>query len=157
MIDVRQARPGDGHHLLHATLTLAQHHGWEHKLTATSENLEAAVFAPAPIIGAFLAFDGDVFAGSIIWHRSFSSNRGREVIYMEDLIVLPDHRRKGVADALMAALAKHAVSAGYPSIFWMMMNWNSGAQAFYAKIGAEVEDKSSLYVLQNDALMALTR
>ena len=46
--------------------------------------------------------------GCAFWHRSFATSRGREVIYLEDLSVLPEYRRKGVARALLKALAAEA-------------------------------------------------
>jgi GNAT superfamily N-acetyltransferase len=155
MIEVRTAQIGDGLLLLEATRNLARHHGWEDTVTSTAADLEGALFAPHAVIGALLAFDGLEFAGSIIWHRSFSTNRGRPVIYLEDLLVLPGHRRKGVADALMKALAILAVRDSYSSIFWVMMNWNEGAKEFYSKLGAEVEADCSVYHLHGNALKAL--
>lgn len=157
MILVRAAQIGDGVHLMEATRTLARFHGWEDTVTATPESFETAIFRNDPLIGAFLAFDGQAFAGSIVWHRSFSTNRGCEVIYLEDLIVMPDHRRKGVAVALMKELAKFAITHSYPSIFWVMMNWNSSAKDFYAKIGAEAEADSSVYALRREALAELAK
>lgn len=157
MISVRAAQKGDGVLLLSATLTLARHHGWEDTVTARAEDLERAILKSDALVGALLAFDGVKFAGSIVWHRSFSTNRGREVIYLEDIIVMPEHRRKGVADALMKILAKYAISNGYPSIFWVMMNWNLAAKEFYSKIGAEAEADSSVYALRDDALLRLAQ
>jgi GNAT superfamily N-acetyltransferase len=157
VISVRAAQKGDGVHLLQATLTLARHHGWEDTVKATPAKLEAALFLDHPIVGAFLAFEGEHFAGSIVWHRSFSTNRGCEVIYLEDLIVLPAFRRKGVADALMKTLARYAVTHGYASIYWMMMNWNSGAKDYYARLGAEAEVDSSIYHIHSDALQRLAQ
>jgi GNAT superfamily N-acetyltransferase len=157
VISVRTAQKGDGAHLLKATLTLAKHHGWEATVTAVAEDFEIAIFRPNAVVGAFLAFDDAAFAGSIVWHRSFSTNRGCEVIYLEDLVVMPEHRRKGVADALMKELAEFSLSHGYPSIYWMMMNWNSGAKDYYARLGAEAEADSSVYYIHGDALIRLAR
>jgi GNAT superfamily N-acetyltransferase len=157
VIAVRKARRGDGPHLLAATLNLAKHHGWENSVTAVASDLEAAFLKADALVGAYIAFDGEEFAGSVFWHRSFSTNRGCEVIYLEDLIVMPEHRRKGVADALMKELANYALTHGYPSIFWMMMNWNAGAKDYYAKLGADVQADSSIYSLSGDALVRLAR
>lgn len=157
MIVVRPAQPGDGELLLRATLDLARHHGWEDTVKATAQDLEDAIFKPHALVGALLAFVAGHFAGSVVWHRSFSTNRGCEVIYLEDIFVMPESRRRGVADALMKELAKLAVNNGYPSIYWIMMNWNSGAREFYCKIGAEVEADSSVYALHGEALARLAK
>lgn len=155
MIEVRAAQVGDGEFLMRATLELARHHGWEQSVIATAQDLENALFKPDALVGAFLAFAAGTFAGSVVWHRSFSTNRGCEVIYLEDIVVMADFRRKGVAEALMKVLAKFAVTNGYPSIFWVMMNWNEGARDFYAKIGADVEPDSSVYSLKGHALLRM--
>jgi GNAT superfamily N-acetyltransferase len=155
VIEVRAAQADDGVFLLQATLELAKHHGWENSVTATAHDLENSILKPNAIIGAFLAFEDGEFAGSLVWHRSFSTNRGCEVIYLEDIIVMERSRRKGVAESLMKVLAQFAVTNGYPSIYWVMMNWNSGARDFYTKIGADVEADSSVYSLRGDALLRM--
>ncbi len=155
MITVRQARPGDGAILMETTRELAANHGVLDTFTATVEDFESALFRPDAVIGALLAFVGDKPAGAAVWHRSFSTNRGKEVMYLEDLSVLPAFRRRGVGQALLKDVAKLAVAKGYPSIYWMMMEWNEAGRALYTQVGAELENGTTFCRLHGDALKAL--
>jgi GNAT superfamily N-acetyltransferase len=151
-IDVRPIRPGEGAALLQMIRALAESHGFLDKQTASAEDLEQALFASQPIVGCLLAFHEGNPAGCAFWHRSFATSRGREVMYLEDLSVLPDYRRKGVARALLKALAAEARIRGFPSIYWIMMGWNDGARALYAEAGAELEDGIVFCRLADEAL-----
>ena len=152
-IAVRSINPGEGPALLKMVRALAESHGFLDKQTATSEDLERALFAPEPIVGCLLAFHDDNPAGCAFWHRSFATSRGCEVMYLEDLSVLPQYRRKGVARALLQALAAEAKRRGYPSIYWLMKSWNEGARALYAEVGAEIEEGIVFCRLADEALI----
>jgi GNAT superfamily N-acetyltransferase len=154
-IEVRAIQPGEGVVLLTMVRALAESHGFLDKVTATAEGLEQALFAPEPIVGCLIAFDDREPAGCAFWHRSFTTARGREVMYLEDLSVLPEHRRKGVARALLKSLAVEAKDRGLPSIYWMMQGWNEAGRALYAETGAEGEEGLCFYRLADDALIRL--
>jgi ribosomal protein S18 acetylase RimI-like enzyme len=143
VISVRPARPGDGAALLRMTQELSKTH-FPMSDDVAAENYEVALFQPDPIIGAFIALVDGVPAGSAIWHRSFSTNKGREVMYLEDIAVLPEFRRKGIAKLLLREICKLALAKGYPKVFWLAMEWNEGALALYRSIGAGVE-KANCY------------
>jgi GNAT superfamily N-acetyltransferase len=157
VIEVRAIRPGEGELLLATTLELARSHGWEETVVAKAEDFEFALFRPDPVIGAVMAFVDGIPAGTAVWHRSFSTNRGCEVMYLEDLSVLPAFRRRGVAQALMKEVAKVAVSKGYPSIYWMMMGWNESARKLYEKVGAEMENDNCFCRIYGEKLLELAK
>jgi GNAT superfamily N-acetyltransferase len=155
MITVRAAKPGDGVLLMQTTRQLADMHGMGHRFTATTERYEDALFASHPIIGALIAEDDGSFAGSVVWHRSFSTNSAREIIYLEDIVVLEPHRRKGVAKALMKELARFAIARDTYAIYWLMAGWNAEAAAFYESLGAEVLKDFMIWTVMDDKLKAL--
>ena len=156
MIEVRAILPGEGPLLLGPTREIAKTHwGSEAAAIAKPIDYENAIFCDHPIVGAQLAFVGGQFAGSAFWHRSFSTNLGQEIMYLEDIAVLPDYRRKGVAEALLKAIAKLAVKRGYPKIYWLMMGWNTGARKLYEGVGAEVENDNCYCSLEGSALIEL--
>lgn len=151
-IEVREARPGDGAAIHAMALELARSHGYEAGFSSEPAQFETALFQPGAIVGALIALVDGVPAGCAFWHRSFTTFRGREVLYLEDLSVLPRFQRRGVGKALLKALARLAVERGYPSIYWMMMDWNDGARALYESIGAEIEDGMCYCRLSDGAL-----
>lgn len=155
MITVRPIKPGEGGALFSMVRALADSHGFLSHLVATPEMYEAALFSKQPIVGALLAeVDGEL-AGCAVWHRSFSTFRGAEVMYLEDLSVLPQFRRRGLARALLKAVAALAIEKSYPSIYWLMMDWNSEASALYKSVGAEIEPGTSFCRIHGPALQAL--
>jgi ribosomal protein S18 acetylase RimI-like enzyme len=151
MMSVRTARPGDGAALLRMTQELSKTH-FPMSEGVTAQNYEAALFRTDPIIGAFLALVDGSPAGSAIWHRSFSTNKGAEVLYLEDIAVLPEFRRMGVARLLMHEICKLAVEKNYPKVFWLAMEWNEGAIALYKSIGAGVEKANCYCWIEGDAM-----
>lgn len=157
MIAVGAAQPGDGA-LLHGMVReLALHHGEIDHFQSSPSDFEAALFRPNAIAGALIATLDGTPAGCAIWHRSFSTFRGREVMYLEDLSVLPQFRRRGVARALLREAAKLAVSKSYPAVGWLMMDWNTGGRALYEGIGAEIEGGVNFCRLHGAALERLAR
>ena len=154
-IDIRPIRPGEGAVLLTMVRALAESHGFLDKYTVTAKDLEQALFAPHPIVGCLLAFCDGAPAGCAFWHRSFTTSRGREIMYLEDLSVLPDYRRKGIARELLKGLAAEATKRGFSSIHWLMMGWNEGARALYAEAGAECDEGMCYYRLADEALTRL--
>jgi len=154
-ITVRPIAAGEGGVLLEMVKALAEDHGFADKMKSSPADLEAALFAPQPIVGCLLAFYDSAPAGCAFWHRSFATSRGREVMYLEDLSVLPPYRRNGVARALLKELARLARAKGFPSIYWIMVGRNEPGRALYREIGAELEDGLTFCRLADDALERL--
>ena len=154
-IDIRPIMPGEETVLLTMVRALAESHGFLDKYTVTTDDLERALFAPHPIVGCLLAFLDGMPAGCAFWHRSFTTSRGREVTYLEDPSVLPEYRRKGIARALLKALAVEATKLDFTSIYWLMMGWDDGARALYLEAGAECDEGMCYYRLSDDALIRL--
>ena len=155
MITVRPMQRGEGAALLSMVRALAESHNLLHTVLATPEMFEAAMFSEQPIVGTLMAeYDGSL-AGCAVWHRSFSTNRGAEVMYLEDLSVLQEFRRRGVARVLLKAVARLALAKNYPSVYWLMMDWNTEAHALYASVGAEIEPGTTFCRIRDDALKAL--
>ena len=155
MIAVRPMRRGEGAALLSMVRALAESHNLLHTVLATPEMFETAMFAETPIVGTLMAEFNGTLAGCAVWHRSFSTNRGAEVMYLEDLSVLQEFRRRGVARELLKAVARLALEKNYPSVYWLMMDWNKEAGALYQSVGAEIEPGTTFCRIHDDALRAL--
>ena len=154
-ITVRPARAGDGAILHVMVRELAVHHGHEPDFTARPEDYERFLADPAAINGALIALWEGEAAGCAIWQRSYSTFRGRETLYLEDLSVLPRFRRKGIGRELLKAVARLAVARNLPAITWLMMGWNAEARRLYGAMGADIEDGNCLCRLSGEALERL--
>lgn len=149
---IREAGPGDGAVLHAMARELASHHGHAAGFTARPEDFEAFLAAPQPVGGALIAQWEGAPAGSAVWHRSFSSFKGREMIYLEDIFVLPAVRSRGIGRELLRAVARLALTRGAASVGWLMMDWNEEARAFYLSAGADVEEHFCYCSLSGAAL-----
>ncbi|WP_421694752.1 GNAT family N-acetyltransferase [Aestuariivirga sp.] len=154
-ITIRAAAAGDGailHTMVHA---LVVHHGYEEGFAATPADYERFLADPHANNGALLAFWDGAPAGCATWQRSYSTFQGRETLYMEDISVLPDFRRKGIGQALLKAVARLAVSRRAAAVSWLMMGWNTDARRFYEAAGATVEADNCFCKLSGEALQRL--
>jgi GNAT superfamily N-acetyltransferase len=157
MITVRAARPGDGEALHAMVAALAHSHGHGEGFKARPEDFELALFREHPVIGALIAETAGQPAGCAIWNRSYSTFRGEEVMYLQDLSVLPDFRRRGVARALLKAIARLAVEKSFAAVYWLMMDWNEAGRALYESVGAEIEGGNCFCSLNGPALHRLAQ
>ena len=85
----------------------------------------------------------------------YDATRCAEILMLLDLYVEPATPRRGVARALMAALAAEARARGAPAIWWGVDAGDEEALAFYGALGAVVEERFSGLILEERALDAL--
>lgn len=113
----------------------------EHEVEATVECLDNAFFGAHSVAGALLArCDGDL-AGYAIYFFTFSSFVGRPGIWLEDVYVRPDFRRRGIGRKLIEAVAQIGAERNCGRFEWTALNWNERALDFYNKLGARKMDE----------------
>jgi GNAT superfamily N-acetyltransferase len=152
---IRPARPADIG-VIHALIRdLAAYERGLAQVTATEDDLRAALLAPQPSLFAHVAeADGQV-VGFALWFINYSTWAGRHGIYLEDLYVTPEQRGRGHGRALLAELAQICVQRGYRRLEWWVLDWNSPARGFYASLGATALDAWTVHRLTGPALAAL--
>ena len=154
-ITIRPAVAGDGT-ILHAMIhELARHHDALEYFTSVPEDFDRMLADPRAIGGALIAFADGIPAGCATWQRQFSTFRGRETTYLEDLSVLPQFRKRGVGQALLKEIAKLALARGTNRLHWLMMAWNDDGRRFYTAAGASIEDGNCYCTLEGAALERL--
>ncbi|WP_320066585.1 GNAT family N-acetyltransferase [Micromonospora sp. RTGN7] len=121
----------------------------------TVEQLDAALFGPAPALFGHLAVDDTGRPlGFALWFLNFSTWAGVHGIYLEDLYVRPEARGTGAGRRLLATLAAICVERGYRRLEWSMIDWNPAAR-FYASAGAAPMTQWVPYRLTGPALHEL--
>jgi GNAT superfamily N-acetyltransferase len=90
-----------------------------------------------------------------LWFLNFSTWDGVAGIFVEDLFVRPGFRRRGLARALLAALAAECLDHGYTRLSWAVLNWNADAIALYDGIGAQPQRDWTAYRLSGSRLAEL--
>ncbi|OMC48247.1 GCN5 family acetyltransferase [Mycobacterium sp. IS-2888] len=123
--------------------------------TVTETHVSTALFASPPMVHGHVAeVDGEI-AATALWFLSFSTWDGVAGIYLEDLFVRPRFRRRGLARALLRALARECVDNGYTRLSWAVLNWNVNAIALYDEIGAQPQREWTTYRLSGPPLAEL--
>ena len=94
-------------------------------------------------------------AGFALWFYNFSTFRGRNGIYLEDLFVRRSFRGRGIGRALLAHLAQRCIAEGLPRLEWWVLDWNEPALRFYRSLGALPMDEWTVQRVTGDALARL--
>lgn len=95
----------------------------------------------------FAAVKDSVFLGFVQLYPSFSSVSMKRLWILNDLFVVPDARRGGVAKALMERARKLAADTGAEGLVLETANDNLKAQALYEKLGWKRETQFYRYNL----------
>ena len=136
--DIRPARREDVP-AIHAMIrALAEYEKLAHLCIATEADLDAALFGPRPAAEALIARKDGAPAAFALFFHNYSTFLGRRGLWLEDLFVLPAHRRQGCAQALLRALAAIARERGCGRFEWAVLDWNTSAIDFYQSLGATV-------------------
>jgi GNAT superfamily N-acetyltransferase len=93
-------------------------------------------FGARPCFETLVAESDGAIVAYAIFFTTYSTFRMRPTLFLEDVFVHPGARRRGIATALMEWLRALAVERGCGRFEWMVLEWNAGAQALYAKLGA---------------------
>jgi GNAT superfamily N-acetyltransferase len=136
--EIRAARPADVP-AVHAMIrALAEYEKLAHLHVATEADLAASLFGPRPAAEVLIACKNGTPAAFALFFHNFSTFLGRRGLWLEDLFVLPAHRRQGCAKALLRALAGIARDRGCGRFEWAVLDWNASAIEFYRSLGATV-------------------
>jgi GNAT superfamily N-acetyltransferase len=99
-------------------------------------SLRRQLAAPRPPFECLIAEVGGEPAGFALFYPTYSTWRGLPGIFLEDLFVKAELRRRGVARALLGRLAAIVVERGWGRLEWNVLDWNSSAIDFYESLGA---------------------
>jgi GNAT superfamily N-acetyltransferase len=156
-LTIRAARPDDTALIFALVCELADYENLQGEVDATPEEIARALFAPEPRLYCDIAEWDGAPAGFAVWFLNFSTFRGRHGIYLEDLFVRPEMRKRGIATALMRRLAQHCVERKLARFDWAVLGWNAPSIAFYKSIGAQVMDEWKICRLSGAALAGFAK
>lgn len=154
---VRPARASDGPAFLALLDGLARYEKLEPPSAEARQRLLEDAFGPRPRLTVLLGELGGEAAAYAILLETYSSFLARPTLWIEDIFVAPEARRRGMGRAMMRGVAAEAVRRGCHRIEGAVLAWNEPAQAFYRATGGQV--LGDWHVLRYDraALEALAR
>ena len=154
-LNIRPATPDDAADIFTLIKALAEYEKLSDRVTGNVADLERHLFGSRPYAEAILAEWESKTVGFALFFPNYSTFLTKPGIYLEDLFVLPEHRRRGIGKALLTYLAKLAVQRDAGRLEWSVLDWNSSAIAFYQQMGATVLPDWRICRVTDEALQNL--
>ncbi len=140
-IHIHKGAKDDLSEVLKLVIELAKFEKAEDQVTATladyEQNYEEGIFD-------FLIAKNDQAEalGICLFYFAYSTWRGK-MMYLEDFVVDPKQRSKGIGQLLWDALIEHAKATNCVMMKWQVLDWNKEAIKFYKRQKATIEDEWS--------------
>ena len=125
------------------------------EVEATEKRLKKHLFGQKKHAEVLFAEIEDEAVGFALFFHNFSTFLSKPGLYLEDLFVKPEYRKKGIGRKLLEHLAKIAVKRECGRFEWAVLNWNEPAIGFYESLDAKPMDNWTIYRLEGDALKKL--
>ena len=151
---IRPARPDDVPSLCLLKWQLALAEGSTHTVRAGEADWQRDMFGAQPRFSAMVAEAASRLIGMATIVERFAPGWVGPLFVIDDLFVMPEHRRRGVGKALLAGAAAEAVRRGAPYVELTVRTKNP-ARRLYERAGFERVRGAMIYVLAGDALAAL--
>lgn len=152
---IRPAQVDDAALILQLICELAEYERLGHEVVATVEQVRASLFGVTPHAEVLLAEVGGATAGYALYFHNYSTFHARRGLYLEDLFVRPEFRRRGIGKQLLARLAATAVARGCARFEWAVLDWNTPSIDFYRSLGAVAQQDWTVFRLDSMALQQL--
>jgi GNAT superfamily N-acetyltransferase len=151
-VTIRPATEADVPLILRFIRALAEYEREPDAVVATEDSLRFWLFGDSPAAEVVFARVEGVEVGFALFFQTFSTWMGRPGLWLEDLFVLPERRRRGAGLALLRHLARMASERGYGRIEWSVLDWNEPSIAFYRGLGAKPMDEWTTFRLEGAAI-----
>ncbi len=134
---VRPARPGDGE----AVAAMARALGRADSGRAsdfTPERFRSDGFGADRAFATLVAEAAGALLGYAIFYPGYDTDSASRGLYLADLYVREEFRRRGVGRALVQGLAAHGREHGARWMFWSVRRSNRRARRFYRALAPEL-------------------
>ena len=147
---IRPAEEKDASDIIKLIKELAEYEKLTDMVVVSEDDIMKVVFGKDKFVEILIAeYEGN-FAGQALFFNNFSTFLGKPGIYLEDLVVRPKYRGKGIGKALLQKIIDFAKERNYGRVEWSVLDWNEPAIKFYQNIGAEMMETWKLFRLTSD-------
>src|SRR5690606_15062379 len=146
-LHIRPATVEDTDLILHFVRELAVYEKAEDQVRATQDHVRRTLFCAHPTVHCIICEQGETPLGFAVYFFNYSTWQGQHGLYLEDLYVSPEHRRKGAGKAMLRHLARVAVDNDCGRFEWSVLDWNTPSIAFYERLGAQAQKEWIRYRL----------
>ena len=153
-LSFRNAERRDAPLILQFVRELADYENMLGEVVADESTLETWIYDRQRAEVIFALENGREIGFALFFHN-FSTFLGRAGLYLEDLYVRPQYRRRGYGRAMLKKLAEIAVERGCGRLEWWCLDWNRPSIDFYLSLGAEPMSDWTVYRISGDTLTRL--
>lgn len=129
-LTIRPAVRTDCPRLLELIKELAEYERALHEVEVTSRHFEDSGFGDCPVWWAHVAEISGIIVGFALYYIRYSTWKGQR-LYLEDIIVTREYRRKGIGKKLFEAVLDDAQKKNLNGVLWQVLEWNKPAIEFY--------------------------
>jgi GNAT superfamily N-acetyltransferase len=154
MLTIRPATVADA--LLIKTLIteLAEYESEPEQVRISDADIARDGFGADPQFRVLIAEWSSEPVGFALFFRYYSTWRGAG-LYLEDLFVRPEFRRRGIGTSLLAGVARAAERENRAFVRWAVLDWNACAIGMYRALGANFLDEWRTVLLAGEGLKKL--
>lgn len=153
MLQIRAATADDAGCILAFIRALAEYEREPDAVQVDEATLARQLREQPPPFECLIAELDAAPVGFALFFHTYSTWRGKRGIWLEDLFVLPDARRRGVGASLLRRVAALALERDCARFEWSVLDWNTLAIEFYRGFGAQVLERWRICRV-NDAALA---
>ena len=151
-IKIREATIDDSSLILKFVKELAEFERAASEVSATVEDIRKSIFGADSTVHALICSMDAKPIGFAVYFYNYSTWKGKNGLYLEDIYITPDYRSKGAGRKILKYLAKIAVSKDCGRFELSVLDWNESAIKFYESIGAKPQSEWIVYRLAGNAL-----
>ncbi len=104
------------------------------------EKFQRDGFGADAAFSTLVAEQDGALVGYAVYYPGYDTDSATRGVYLADLYVREDFRRRGVGRALLRGLAARARDDGARWMFWSVLKRNRGARRFYRALAQELQD-----------------
>ena len=126
---------------VHALISeLADYEKAPHEVTNTVADMERDGFGSNPVFHCQVAEVDGHLIGMAIYFIKYSTWKGKGV-YLDDIVVTSDYRKKGAGKVLLDAVIRHSAELRAKQLHWQVLDWNTPAIEFYKKYSVSFDSE----------------
>jgi GNAT superfamily N-acetyltransferase len=154
-LTIRKAQPEDAPAIRELICALADYEKLPPPDEAAQRRLIADAFAERPRFDVFLASVDGKAVGYAFVYETYSTFLALPTLYLEDLFVLPDYRKRRIGLSLFRYCVLEAERRGCGRMDWTVLDWNQPSIDFYRRQGAQHLKEWYLYRLDQAGIKRL--
>jgi GNAT superfamily N-acetyltransferase len=135
---------------------LADYERLSHEVTATEQSLAETLFGRRRTAEVAIGYFKRQPVSFVLFFHNYSTFLGQPGIYIEDLYVDENFRRRGFGSAMLHYVARLATERRCGRLEWSVLDWNEPAILFYQKLGAVPMREWTVFRITGDKLIKLS-